>query len=214
MEDALLQGEGGADEDGLGLARGVAAPRVEGLVVGGDVEDVRVEADLLDGLGAGEDREPLAVAQAVGRQLGFRVPAGLFKVGVSKRGELAMLSCEAIREALESRLGAETGEQERLNFALCESFQATKNGVRVILAVGERSVTVWVDREDVYALAGAPRYGLSDMGVRLGGHEACLEARTRGPSARDYQMSWTLKNQCDEAMLDMLAAFLSVVYRD
>lgn len=124
-----------------------------------------------------------------------------------------MLSCEAIREELERRLGAETGEQGRMQFAFCESFQANKNGVQAVVSAWKNGVTVWVDREDVYALAGAPRYGLSDMSVRLaGGFEACLEARTRGPRARDYQMSWTLKNQRDDEMLDMLAAFLSAVF--
>lgn len=76
VEDALFEREGRADEDGLEGAGGVPPPRVEGLVVGGDVEDVRVEPDLLDGLGAREDREPLPVAQAVGGELGFRVSAG------------------------------------------------------------------------------------------------------------------------------------------
>ena len=76
VEDALLEREGGADEDGLDDARGVGAPRVDGLVVLGDVEDVRIQADLLDGVGVREDREPLAVAQAVGSELGFRVSAG------------------------------------------------------------------------------------------------------------------------------------------
>lgn len=82
MEHALLEREGGAHEDGLDdFRRGASAPpRVDGLVVGCcEVQDVRVEADLLDGLRAGEDREPLAVAQAVAPALGFRVSAGLFK---------------------------------------------------------------------------------------------------------------------------------------
>lgn len=125
-----------------------------------------------------------------------------------------MLSCEAIREELERRLGAETGERGSMQPAFCESFRAIKNGVTADVSVGRQSVTVWVDREDVYRLAGAPRHGLSDMSVRLDGCEACLESRTRGPRPRDYRMSWTLESKflSDDEMLDRLTAFLSAVF--
>ena len=110
VHDALLEREGGTDEDELGAVR--PAPGDEGLVVAGDVEDVGVELGLLDDLpphgqmifmlenhhkkqavvcfgGAsdllvGEDAEPVAVAQAVGRPLGLAVSAG--RGGVLKGG--------------------------------------------------------------------------------------------------------------------------------
>ena len=78
VHDALLEREGGADEDELGAVRMMMvgpAPGDEGLVVAGDVEDVGVELGLLDDLVVGEDAEPVPVAQAVGRPLGLRVPA-------------------------------------------------------------------------------------------------------------------------------------------
>ena len=87
VHDALLEREGGADEDELGAAvrRMVGpAPGDEGLVVAGDVEDVGVELGLLDDLLVGEDAEPVAVAQAVGRPLGLAVSAG--RGGVLKGG--------------------------------------------------------------------------------------------------------------------------------
>lgn len=80
VHDALLEREGGADEDELGAAVRMMmvgpAPGDEGLVVAGDVEDVGVELGLLDDLLVGEDAEPVAVAQAVGRPLGLAVSAG------------------------------------------------------------------------------------------------------------------------------------------
>jgi hypothetical protein len=74
VHDALFEREGGACEDHLGGARGVAPPRGEGLVVGGDVEDVGFEPGLLDVLAVGEGADPVPVAQAVGRELGLGVP--------------------------------------------------------------------------------------------------------------------------------------------
>jgi hypothetical protein len=79
VHDALLEREGGAYEDELGAVRMMMvgpAPGDEGLVVAGDVEDVGVELGLLDDLLVGEDAEPVAVAQAVGRPLGLAVSAG------------------------------------------------------------------------------------------------------------------------------------------
>ena len=81
VHDALLEREGGADEDELGagavrMMMAGPAPGDEGLVVAGDVEDVGVELGLLDDLLVGEDAEPVAVAQAVGRPLGLAVSAG------------------------------------------------------------------------------------------------------------------------------------------
>lgn len=76
VHDALLEREGGAREDELGGARGVPAPRDEGLVVRArDVQDVGVELGLLDDLLVGEDAEPVPVAHPVGRPLGLGVPA-------------------------------------------------------------------------------------------------------------------------------------------
>jgi hypothetical protein len=77
VEHALLEGEGGAHEDGLaGLG---ALPRGQGLVVLGDVEDVGLEAALVD-VGRGrEGADPVPVAEPVGGLLGFGVPARVFK---------------------------------------------------------------------------------------------------------------------------------------
>ena len=50
VHDALLEREGGADEDELGVIVSGPAPGDEGLVVAGDVEDVGVELGLLDDL--------------------------------------------------------------------------------------------------------------------------------------------------------------------
>jgi hypothetical protein len=77
VEDALLEWEAGADRDPLELAlRGVALPRDEGLVARGDVEDVGLEAGLLEGLVAGVDAQPVPVAEPVGGLLGLGVSAG------------------------------------------------------------------------------------------------------------------------------------------
>ena len=73
VEDALLEREGGAHEDGL--RRGGRAPRDEGLVVLGDVEDVGLEAALVD-VGRGRERaHPVPVAEPVGGLLRLGVPA-------------------------------------------------------------------------------------------------------------------------------------------
>ena len=83
MEHALLEREGGAHEDGAaGLGFVEPAPRDEGLVVLGDVEDVGLEAALVD-VGRGrEGAHPVPVADPVGRCLGFRVSGGVRVAGV------------------------------------------------------------------------------------------------------------------------------------
>lgn len=87
VEDALLQGEGGADADPLEGPGVVSLPRDKGLVVAGDGQDVRVEAALFEGVGRGVGADPVPVADAVGAGLGLAVPAGFAGVGrVLKRG--------------------------------------------------------------------------------------------------------------------------------
>lgn len=81
VEDALLEGEGGAHEDGPRRLAGVEpVPRDEGLMVLGDVEDVGLEAALVD-VGRGRERaDPVPVAEPVWGLLGLGVPARVFKL--------------------------------------------------------------------------------------------------------------------------------------
>lgn len=78
VEDALFEGEGGADADPLDgvLLETVSLPRDEGLVIARDGEDVRVQAALLEGVGRGVGADPVPVAQAVWAGLGLAVPVG------------------------------------------------------------------------------------------------------------------------------------------
>lgn len=74
VEDALFQGEGGADEDPLEGPGVVAPPRDVGLVVAGDGEDVPLEPALFEGGRGGVGADPVPVADPVGAGLGLAVP--------------------------------------------------------------------------------------------------------------------------------------------
>jgi len=112
VEHALLEREGGAHADPAGPA--ARAEGHEGLVAGGDVEDVPLEPALFEGLVRREDGEPVPVAQPVGGELGLGVPAGkirglgwLFKLG---RGGLGIHMFDVgyySREAVFQRVRAE-----------------------------------------------------------------------------------------------------------
>ena len=75
VEDALFQGEGGADADPFEGSGVVPPPRDEGLVVAGDGQDVALEPALLQGGRGGVGADPVPVADACGRGLlGLAVP--------------------------------------------------------------------------------------------------------------------------------------------
>lgn len=76
VEDALFQGEGGADADpleGLGM---VSLPRDESLVVVGDGEEMALQPALLQRGGRGVHADPVPIADAGVSDLGLAVPAG------------------------------------------------------------------------------------------------------------------------------------------
>ncbi len=64
VEDALFQGEGGADADPFEGSGVVPPPRDEGLVVAGDGQDVALEPALLQGGRGGVGADPVPVADA------------------------------------------------------------------------------------------------------------------------------------------------------
>ena len=158
VEDALLEREGGAHEDGL--RRGGRAPRDEGLVVLGDVEDVRLEAALVD-VGRGRERaHPVPVAEPVGGLLRLGVPGlgGVYlrwNVGVLGKtrysGNMSLTQAGALtfmKNQLNNAAGVSFSEERQDYFSVFSREADCGLGV----TVGIRTIRVIIEQRDVMPL--------------------------------------------------------------
>ena len=156
VEDALLEREGGAHEDGL--RRGGRAPRDEGLVVLGDVEDVGLEAALVD-VGRGRERaHPVPVAEPVGGLLRLGVPGlggvylkvSVWVLGKTRYSGNMSLTQTAALTLMKNQLrnavdNVSFDDEHRNSFTVIDTNTNCSAGVKS----GINTITLLLDQDDV-----------------------------------------------------------------